>query len=154
MIARIQALVLLCLVAMASPAMAGGPLDVMTASDLQKLVKANKGKPVVVNFFATWCPPCRAEIPELVDLHDRYGERVIIIGLSVDSANTQSRILPFTTGLGVNYPIYRAGNDLVQAFGVRSIPYNVGYGKDGKVAWAFSGFDGGGFEELVEQLLK
>ncbi len=154
MFVRIQALVILLLVALASPAMAEGPLDVMSASDLQKLVQTNKGKPVVVNFFATWCPPCRAEIPELVELHDKYKDQVVIIGLSVDSANTQSKILPFAAEMQINYPIYSAGNDLVQAFGVRSIPYNVGYGKDGKVAWAFSGFDGGGFDELITQLLK
>lgn len=157
MFARIQALVVALVLILASSALAApkAPLETLSVQGLQKLVQANRGKPVVVNFFATWCPPCKAEIPMLVEMTNKYKGKVNFVGLTVDNDATVAKVLPYVAQMKINYPVYRAGSDVVQAFSIRSIPFNVGYGKNGKVAWAFSGFlDEAAFEEMVRELLK
>ncbi len=76
-----------------------------------------KGKVVVLDFWATWCPPCRAEIPGFADLQKQYGMRgLAVVGVSVDQAST-SEIKSFTETLGVNYPVVLADAKTVEAFG-------------------------------------
>lgn len=158
MFVRLQALVVALVLTIASSALAApasSPIETLSVQGLQKLVQANKGRPVVVNFFATWCPPCRAEIPMLVEMADKYKGKVDIIGVTVDNDSTMPKVMPYIAQMKINYPVYRAGNDLVLAFSIRSIPFNVGYGRDGRVAWAFSGFlDDAAFEEMLGELLK
>ena len=105
--------------------------------DLTSIVAQNKGKVVMLNFFATWCPPCREEIPDLVSLAPKYEGKVVIVGLSVDEdASTLPACLK---RLKVDYPVYRAGEDVIRAFNVRTIPHNVFYGKNGRLALMGSG---------------
>lgn len=105
--------------------------------DLTTLVAQNKGKVVMLNFFATWCPPCREEIPALVNLASKYDGKVVIVGLSVDE--DVAPLPGFLKRLKVDYPVYRASDDVVRAFNVRTIPHNVFYGKDGRLALMGSG---------------
>ena len=105
--------------------------------DLTSIVAQNKGKVVMLNFFATWCPPCREEIPDLVSLAPKYEGKVVIVGLSVDEdASTLPAVLK---RLKVDYPVYRASEDVIRAFNVRTIPHNVFYGKNGRLALMGSG---------------
>ena len=105
--------------------------------DLTAIVAQNKGKVVMLNFFATWCPPCREEIPFLVSLASRYEGKAVIVGLSVDE---DAGALPaFLKRLKVNYPVYRASEDVIRAFNVRTFPHNVFYGKNGRLALMGSG---------------
>lgn len=105
--------------------------------DLTSIVAQNKGKVVMLNFFATWCPPCREEIPDLVSLAPKYEGKVVVIGLSVDE--DASALPAFLKRLKVNYPVYRANEDVIRAFNVRTIPHNVFYGKNGRLALMGSG---------------
>ncbi len=77
-----------------------------TATDLQGQpcrLSNYKGKVVVLNFWATWCPPCRKEIPDLVALQNQYRDKgLVIVGLSNEDAQTQSR---FAQQQGINYPL-------------------------------------------------
>ena len=105
--------------------------------DLTSIVAQNKGKVVMLNFFATWCPPCREEIPDLVSLAPKYEGKVVIVGLSVDE---DASTLPASLKrLKVDYPVYRASEDVIRAFNVRTIPHNVFYGKNGRLALMGSG---------------
>jgi peroxiredoxin len=82
-----------------------------------------KGKVMVVDFWATWCAPCRSEIPGYVDLYRKYGkDRLAIVGVSLDEAGPDV-VKAFVKKFGVTYPIVM-GNDAVQnAFGgMDSIP--------------------------------
>lgn len=76
-----------------------------------------KGKVIVLNFFATYCPPCRAEIPDFVKLQEEYRNKgLIVIGISVDSNGML--ILPtFINRLGINYPILLATNKVLKDYG-------------------------------------
>lgn len=105
--------------------------------DLTSIVAQNKGKVVMLNFFATWCPPCREEIPDLVSLAPKYEGKVVIVGLSVDE--DASTLPAFLKRPKVDYPVYRASEDVIRAFNVRTIPHNVFYGKNGRLALMGSG---------------
>jgi cytochrome c biogenesis protein CcmG/thiol:disulfide interchange protein DsbE len=74
-----------------------------------------RGKPVVLNFWATWCAPCNAEMPMLVELEKVYSVRgVVFVGASLDDAKTQAKIPAFVSGHGIGFPIWygATGDDL------------------------------------------
>lgn len=156
MVVRFLAVLVSLFLALSSGALAAsGAIETLDARGLQKLVQEQKGKPVVINFFATWCPPCRAEIPMLVDMHEKYRDKVIFLGLTVDDASSIAKVLPFATRMNIKYPIYRVGADVIQNFSIRSIPFNVGYDTRGKLAWAYSGLlDEDNFEQMIKELSK
>jgi thiol-disulfide isomerase/thioredoxin len=102
-----------------------------------------KGKPIVINFWATWCGPCRAEIPSLVDLQRRYtdeGSEVVILGISVD--DPIEKLKPYATEMKINYPLL-VGNgrdDVQEAFGpLWGIPVTVFVDRNGRIAKRHSG---------------
>lgn len=108
-------------------------------SALLDMVKLNKGKVVVVNFFATWCPPCKEEIPGLINLSKTFpASKLAVIGVSVDQ--DPKLVLPFTRELKVNFPVFHAADDVPQAFAVRTIPHNVIYDTQGQMAANVTGF--------------
>jgi thiol-disulfide isomerase/thioredoxin len=74
------------------------------------------GKVTVVVFWATWCPPCRAEIPELIRLQQQYPGRAQVIGVSVDE-EPPSEVKQFSEKAGINYPVVMATQDISRGFG-------------------------------------
>lgn len=66
-----------------------------------------RGKPVVLNFWATWCGPCKAEMPMLVDMEKQYGARgVLFIGASLDDAKTKAKIPEFVAEHKISFPVW------------------------------------------------
>ena len=94
----------------------------LTALDGKPLtIAALEGKVVFLNFWATWCGPCRAEIPDLIALQDRYKGRLQIIGLNVD--DEQADIQKYVEETGINYPVAMTSNDLrIQFGGIPALP--------------------------------
>lgn len=93
-----------------------------------------KGKVLVVDFWATWCPPCREEIPGYVELYKKYGpDRLAIVGVSLDEAGPKV-VKDFVRKNGVNYPIVM-GDDAVQsAFGsMEAIPTTFLIDRNGNI---------------------
>jgi thiol-disulfide isomerase/thioredoxin len=81
-----------------------------------------RGKVTIVNFWATWCPPCRAEIPALIALQEKYRDRLQIIGVSQDEGSTEA-VKRFAAEHKVNYPIVMMTPELEHAFpGVDALP--------------------------------
>ena len=81
-----------------------------------------RGKVTLVNFWATWCGPCRAEIPDLVKLQERYPDHLRIIGVSEDEGPAQV-VETFAAQFGMNYPIVMSTPELDRAFpGVTALP--------------------------------
>src|SRR4051812_11938852 len=74
-----------------------------------------RGKVTIVNFWATWCPPCRAEIPDLVALQKKYGDRLQVIGVSQDEGPIEP-VKRFAADQQMNYPIVMMTPELEQAF--------------------------------------
>ena len=79
-------------------------LKTITPKDLQAILKSNQGKVVLINFFATWCPPCRKEVPELIELYKTYkNKNVEFIGIAIDD-NGAEAVAPFAEKININYP--------------------------------------------------
>ncbi len=77
---------------------------------------AYKGKVLVINFWATWCPPCRREIPDFIAAYKELkGEGLEILGLSVDQ-KTGTELIDWTRKIGVNYPIALATPEIIKAY--------------------------------------
>ena len=92
------------------------------------------GKVVLLNFWATWCPPCKEEMPWFVDLQQRYGAQGLqVIGVAMDDSG-QKTIASFTERLGVNYPVLLGKESVAQAYGdVQFLPDTFYIGRDGKI---------------------
>jgi len=97
------------------------------------------GKVVLVNFWATWCPPCREEIPELIALQKQYGDRLQIIGISEDD-DPPEKVLKFTRQQGINYPIVMSTPELIAAYGgVPALPTSYVVDTQGRVVQKHAG---------------
>jgi thiol-disulfide isomerase/thioredoxin len=92
-----------------------------------------KGKIVILDFWATWCPPCRKGIPDLVELQNEYGKDLVVIGISLDQ-QTKPDVVPFIKEYRINYPVVYGDMNVVQAYGnIRSIPTSFVLDKDGNI---------------------
>ncbi len=93
-----------------------------------------RGKVVLLNFWATWCPPCKEEIPWFVDLQQRYGAQGLqVIGVAMDDSGEKA-IASFAHELGVNYPVLLGKESVGSAYGgVQLLPQTFYVGRDGKI---------------------
>jgi thiol-disulfide isomerase/thioredoxin len=97
------------------------------------------GKVVLVNFWATWCPPCREEIPELLELKKEYRGRLEIVGISEDDDPPES-VLKFMQQKGMTYPVIMATQELIDAYGgVPALPTSFLIDTQGRVVQKHSG---------------
>ncbi len=109
-----------------------------TASGEQVSLAEYKGKVVILDFWATWCGPCRRGIPDLVEIKKEYGDKVAIIGISVDGitrdGSTVKDVKPFMKEFKINYPIALGDMQLVNNYGgIRSIPTSFIIDQKGKL---------------------
>jgi thiol-disulfide isomerase/thioredoxin len=94
---------------------------------------AYKGKVVLLNFWATWCGPCRAEIPSLIRMQEAYKDRLQIIGMDVDD-NNEERLRAFVKNQGINYPVAMTSDAVRLAYGgIAALPTVFVINRDSKV---------------------
>jgi len=92
-----------------------------------------KGKWVLVNYWATWCPPCLDEIPDLISLHENKKNNLVVIGIALDY-KTPKQVTDFTEGLLVTYPIVLGGPKIVSQIGpVQGLPTTYLFDPQGKM---------------------
>jgi thiol-disulfide isomerase/thioredoxin len=127
-----------------------------TASDLDGRpvsTAALRGKVVIVNFWATWCPPCREEIPDLVALQAKYKDSLQIIGVSQDSGSIDD-VRRFTVEHRMNYPTVMTTAEIEKLFpGVYALPTSFILDREGKLAQKHVGLLNASLTELETRTL-
>jgi cytochrome c biogenesis protein CcmG/thiol:disulfide interchange protein DsbE len=112
-----------------------------------------RGKVVVLDFWATWCPPCKQEIPDFISLQTQYGPRgVQIVGIGLDEPE---KLAAFARQTGMNYPVLLGTQDVAMRYGgIEGIPTTFVIDKNGKIVNRFEGYRPREvFEQEIKQLL-
>jgi thiol-disulfide isomerase/thioredoxin len=101
------------------------------------------GKVVLLSFWATWCPPCRLEIPELIELQNRYKDKLQIVGVSMDDADTPAEVnhvKEVAAQMGINYPVVMASHEMVDEYGgVPALPTTFVLNTSGRIVQKHTG---------------
>jgi peroxiredoxin len=114
-----------------------------------------KGKVVLLNFWATWCGPCKTEIPWFVDFEKQFQSRgFTVLGVSMDEDGWKV-INPYVAEHKINYPIVLANEEVNEAYGgIEALPTTLILGRDGKVRFLHSGLiSRADYEKEIRQLL-
>jgi cytochrome c biogenesis protein CcmG, thiol:disulfide interchange protein DsbE len=110
-----------------------------------------KGRVVVLEFWATWCPPCRASIPGIERLHEKYKDKgVVVLAVSMDDTGWDA-VQSFVKENGIKYTVLKGNDNVAEKYQVRSIPMLMVIDKEGKIVKRYLGF---GSEEDVEKDIK
>ena len=114
-----------------------------------------KGKVVLLNFWATWCPPCRDEIPDLVSLQQQYSPRgLVVVGIAMDGKGA-AIVQPFAKKMEINYPLVIGDQKTAEAYGgIKALPTTFIIDRKGNVVAQQKGaVDRGSFEASIKPLL-
>lgn len=112
-----------------------------------------KGKVVIVNFWATWCPPCRAEIPDLIALQEKYRDTLQIVGVSEDEAPPE-HVKRFAAERGINYPVVMTNTELQRIFpGIQALPTSFIVDREGRLVQKHVGMLSAQMTELETRAL-
>lgn len=138
------------------PVMGPSPAWQLTTLDGKPIGKDTlKGKIVVLDFWATWCPPCVREIPGYVQLQKKYADKgLVIVGLSVDQKGA-AVVEPFAKKNAVNYPLALVSPEIIETFGgIESIPTTFLIDREGNVRHRKVGaMETEEYEKLIKSLL-
>lgn len=113
-----------------------------------------RGKVVVVEFWATWCPPCRESVPEMKSLYEKFkGKDFELLGISLDQGGSAlSDVSSFAKEQGIGYPVLMDDDKASAAFGVTNIPAIFVVDKQGKIAGKHVGLMPGLSETLSKEI--
>lgn len=111
-----------------------------------------EGKVVVLDLWATWCPPCRQEIPFLVELYEEFeAQGLVVVGVGLDQGGAPT-LAPFVEENGITYPILVGDRDVQAAYGVTGIPTTFVIGRDGRIVSKHVGYHPSMAEPMREEL--
>ena len=121
------------------PAKQTAPALELTDLQGQRWTSASlKGRAVVLNFWATWCPPCKEELPSLQTLHEIGGGQPVVIGINV--RETASHVRRYLASTGMNFPVVLDPQaELAKRFGVSAYPTTLLIAPDGQIRWRVVG---------------
>jgi len=92
------------------------------------------GKVVILDFWATWCAPCRKGIPDLISIQNEYKDNLVVIGISLDQRSTQDELIPFIKSYGINYPVVLGNIEVSAAYGnIQAIPTSFIIDQEGNI---------------------
>ena len=100
------------------------------------------GSVVLVNLWATWCPPCKASVPALIELHKKYeNQGFIVVGVSMDTdSDSPEKVRQFSASNNINYPVLVGNERTPKLYNVISIPTSFLIGKDGNIVDIYKGY--------------
>jgi thiol-disulfide isomerase/thioredoxin len=111
-----------------------------------------QGRVTVIDFWASWCGPCRKSIPELVKLHAKYKDKVAFLGIALN--DTKDAIEKIVQEDSIRYPILIGNNDVAKAYSVEAIPTMYILDMKGNVAFKETGFDADSGSVRIERTIK
>jgi len=122
---------------------------------VEKKLSDFKGKVIVLDFWATWCPPCREEIPHFIGLYDQYkGMGLEVIGIALDR-NGEKKVAAFTAENKINYTVLLGNEEVSDLYGgIAAIPTTFILDKDGNIRKKYIGYNEKKvFEKDIKELL-
>ena len=117
----------------------------------------NDGNPIIINFWATWCKPCKQELNNIAEVYDDWQDEtgVKIIAISVDDSRTSSKVAPYVNSADWEYEIYLDPNkELARALGVSSMPHTLLLDENKNIVWQHRGYVPGDEDKLIDQVKK
>jgi thiol-disulfide isomerase/thioredoxin len=118
---------------------------------------SNGGKPIIVNFWATWCAPCKKELSAIAEVYDDWQTRtgVKLIAVSIDDARSMARVAPYVNGQDWDYEVYLDPNgDLKRALNVNNVPHTFLIDGKGEIVWQHNNYVPGDEKELYRKVLE
>jgi len=119
-------------------------------------LSAYKGKVVLLEFWATWCPPCKASIPDLIALQKKYHDRgFTVLGVSMDTdSDVAAKVSRFSSSHGITYPVLIADDDVPKTYHVMSIPVSFLLARDGTIMESYVGYADSFNEKISAEIEK
>lgn len=120
-------------------------------------VHEQKGKVVFINFWATWCPPCIAEMGSIQQLYDRYGSNKNVVFLMVDLDNQPGKSLRFMEDKGYTLPVYFPAGDISRQYFSGTLPTTVVVDRDGNIRYNHAGvanYSSKNFATFLDDLVR
>ena len=124
---------------------------------VQTSVIQNEGKPIIINFWATWCKPCNRELNTIQEVYEEWQEEtgVKLVAVSIDDSRSASRVKPHVDGNSWDYEIYLDQNqDFKRAMNVINVPHTFVINGKGEIVWEHTSFVEGSEDELYEIVKK
>lgn len=122
-------------------------------ADVEHSLYDYRDKTVLINFWATWCPPCKVEIPHLVELYNKYKENeFVILGLSLDTDPDQ--IKAFINKNEMEYPVLLGARKLIKTYAIKGVPTAYLIDKDGIIVEKFIGYAAGAEKDIERLIIK
>jgi len=132
-------------------------VDALQETFQQDVVERSRELPVVIDFWATWCAPCRHQIPELKKLYTKYKSRgLVVLGVACDTVQGDGvrSVRPFVREFNISYPILLAETPVLDDFGIEALPTTVFVGSNGTIVGRVMGAGAAGeLTQSVDALL-